>query len=513
MGMDTDQELLTKLKFRRQFLIGPTEYSPNKYWKTEKLYHGLVLSIHTDLNFFSGVRNGCKITLIGIAVDCTSPYKNAPEIISSILESCGDILSVITASKPLAGRWVILFQDKENSFLFTDPCGLRQVYYYTDNEHLWYASQPTLINQVTKLPLTSDESILRFKNSMQFKQKESAWIGDKTAYENCFHLMPNHYLDLNDCCQVRFFPNEPIATSQNENELIPETAQYLQNIILGLDHKFNIRICLTAGFDSRLLLAASVDISDSVIYSTDTLGIMDGYCDDIYIPKRLARKFNLHHEVINSATNPPSWFSRLLAKNVHLARTSPLLRKTKSIYSAISDNGVDYILINGNVTELVRIHERAVNYEPFIDDETRRINLNPLLNFYDYNSAYINREIEKWVKTFDISAIDGITVFDMFYWEQRMSKWGALFPAELDIAKESISPFNCRLLLETCFKVPREQRIAPEIPFFRGVIKQLWPEILSEPINPGPRGWGLLKQNIRRRLPAGMVKVIQKMIK
>lgn len=503
-------EYLKKLKFRRQFLVGPNKYVPNIFWNNQKLSHGFILSIHQDLTYLSKEKDGHRITLIGVAVDCENPYKTDAEITTSLLKSFDDINSVIRASKPLAGRWVLICQDAENTFIFTDPCGLRQVYYHSNRKNSWCASQPTLINQVKDLAITSEKSILNLKNSAWFKKKESAWVGDKTIYENCFHLMPNHYLNLDDGTQVRFFPKEPIPAIENENKLIVKVAMYLKNIILGLDYKFPIKICLTAGFDSRLLLAASVDISDRVLYSTDKLGVLNKYYDDIYIPKELGQKFNLNHEIIDSTKNPPSWFSQILTQNVSLARTSPFLRKTKAIYSKLANNDTEYILINGNVAEMVRINEPIVNYESSYDAEASPTNLEPLLNFYGYKNIYVNQEIVRWIETLDISAISEVTVFDMFHWENRMGNWGALFPAELDIAAESISPLNCRLLLETCFKVPRTQRMAPEFIFFKGVIKQLWPEVLSEPVNPGPRGWGLLKKNLKKKIPISTVKFIQK---
>lgn len=93
--MTENTEFLQRLKFRRQFLIGPEKHVLNKYWEIEKLNHGLVLSIHKDLDYFSKEKNGSRITLIGIAVDCTKPYKKVSKIISDLLDHFDNIDKVI----------------------------------------------------------------------------------------------------------------------------------------------------------------------------------------------------------------------------------------------------------------------------------------------------------------------------------------------------------------------------------------------------------------------------------
>lgn len=50
--LEEKTEFLDKIKFRRQFLLGPNSYQPNKHWQVQKLGHSLFLSVHEDLNFF-----------------------------------------------------------------------------------------------------------------------------------------------------------------------------------------------------------------------------------------------------------------------------------------------------------------------------------------------------------------------------------------------------------------------------------------------------------------------------
>ena len=508
-NIEPETGFLKRLKFRRQFLIGPDQYLPNEFWLSKKINHNLFLSIHKDLDFYTETRNERRITLIGIAVDCTSPFKPGSKIVNTLLDRFHDISSVIHASKPLAGRWALICQDADNTFVFNDPCGMRQVY-YTSGKNSWLASQPTLINQVEDLVTTSNKSILSYRNSTFFKKKESPWIGNKTVYDNCLHLMPNHYLDFNSCSQVRFFPKNHIPVSSDVDELCKKAATYLKNIMEGFGSQSKLKIGFSAGFDSRLLLAASVDIADNIQFRTYDLGgrLHKDY-DDIYIPKKLARNLELHHAILDTDITLPDWFVDILSENVLEARTSPLLPKIKSIYKELADKNPDTPLLGGNVTEIVRVHEIRLKKEASYNNSRSR---GPEFIFkYSGENDFIKNEIETWLNSFDISLIEEATIFDMFYWEQRMGNWGALFPTEFDIAAESANPFNCRLLLQTCFKVPREQRIGAEYTFFINMIKKLWPETLSEPINPGPKGFGLFKKILRENLPSNIVNTLRKL--
>lgn len=79
-----------------------------------------------------------------------------------------------------------------------------------------------------------------------------------------------------------------------------------------------------------------------------------------------------------------------------------------------------------------------------------------------------------------------VKLLDLFEWEQGHGGWLAATQLEFDIAwREIITPYNCRALLLALLAVPERFRQAPNYPLFRMLIKELWPEALCEPINPG----------------------------
>lgn len=508
-------DFLNRLKFRRQFLLGPIAYIPNAYWDRVELKNSLILSIHKDLSHFSVEHDDKKLTLIGTAIDCTDPKKLPPEITASLIKPDSDIYSIIEASGPIAGRWVIIFQDGEDTYIFTDLCGQRKVYYTSSNTDSWVASQPNLINKVHPLEPVDIKEIHSFRRTEKFIERGSRWYGNKTELKNCYHIVPNHFLDLKSDRLIRFFPSsdKPIFTSQNTERIAEEAAEYLKNILNGINNQFTPRMPLTSGFDTRLLLAASVDFADKVSFYVDRRGILKSHHNDIYVPRNLSKKLNLNLNIVDGKKPIPDWFTTIVKENIYGARHIKTKYFLRIAYEKLIEGDTDHLLINGNIIEIVRVMEKMNKYDELIREDGTTSNAHSLMKYTGYKSEFLENELRQWESTIDTSPIDEAKLIDMFYWEQEMGNWMALNTAEVEIATDVISPFNCRLLIETCLKAPREKRMAPDYPFFKLIMQQLWPDVLSEPINPGAKGFGLIKEKLRENLPDKMVSTLLKIIR
>lgn len=507
-------EYLDKLKFRRQFLLGPSAYAPNEYWEQITLNQNFILSIHEDLSHFIIELNNKKLIFLGTAIDCTDPAKSPSEIAESLLKSNSDIYTVIEASRPIAGRWVIIFQDKNQSYLFTDPCGQRKVYYTTGDTDSWYGSQPNLINEVHSLEPTDIEELRSFRRTERFIYRDAKWYGNKTGFRACYHVVPNHFLDLKVNHLTRFFPSrqKPISTSHNTEGLALKAAGYLKNILNGINNQFTPRMPLTSGFDTRLLLAASVDFAKEVSFYVDRRGVIKSHHDEIYVPRNLARKLNLNFNIVDGKKPIPDWFKKLVKENIYGIRLKNPRYFLRIAYDKIVQDDMDHILVNGNIIEIVRITQQRNKFDELIHEDGITSNAHSLMKYPGYKSEFLENELRLWESSIDTSSIDEAKLIDMFYWEQEMGNWMALNTAEVEIATDVISPFNCRLLIETCLKVPREHRMTPDYPFFKLMLQHLWSEVLSEPINPGPKGFGLVKKKMRENMPDSLIQTFRKLI-
>lgn len=455
---------LERLEFRRQFLLGPEPFMPNKYWTQVPMLHGLHLSIHLDLPYVTAVDGTRLLTLIGLAVDPYHLKRKEKEILLALADHASTVDTLIAATAPLGGRWVIILQDPGGTWLFTDPCGFRQVFYTSDGEYPWCASQPELIKASLGLELNPDEALQKFITSPEFLQKESPWVGTQTRYQNCFHLLPNHYLDAGTLEQKRFYPLRTLPKKGKE-EILDTASFLLRGLLTAIAKNHRAVLALTAGWDSRVLLAASREVCSELEYYVDRKGTLARNHPDVVIPEKLAKRLKLHFEVKDSRIDPPAWFTGILEKNVSGAR---LLPKTRMIYNKYL--GCEQRLnINGNGGEICRNYYDKYPASLFGENE-----LVPSMLL----------ELRDWKEKLEGEMGDGYHILDLLYWEQRLGGWGAQFPAEQDVIVEELSPFNCRLLIETLLSSPRAERAAPHYPLFRDLIKKMWGDTLVFPINP-----------------------------
>lgn len=461
---------LDRLLFRRQFVLGPTPFAPSPRWSCRSLRHGLVLSSHPDLQVFSESLDGATITLMGFALDPINPARTEPDIVRSLSKDASDISKLIALTKPLAGRWAVIYQNPAGTYLFTDPCGFRAVFYHRDGRDLWCGSQPEIIRANCRLRWNTDEKLLQFLMSPASGRGESAWVGAQTVYGDCLHLLPNHYLDVNRLEQIRFFPAGPLPILET-SAVVEVSRTMLEGILAGMVRRQSVLMAFTSGWDSRVLLAASRSVSSEVQYYVDRMGVLPGYHPDVRVPQRLAKRLGISFLVRDSADDMPGWFSSALSANVTGARMLP---KTRSICASLI-SGEERTVINGVGGEISRNDWDDCSLDPQAVT-TRDI----VRTFFRVDHPFLVQEADRWRQRLP-ELDDRVNALVLFFWEQRLGNWGAQYVAEQDIAVDTLHPFNCRLLIETMLSTPRRMRAAPSFSLFRQLIQAMWPEVMSVP--------------------------------
>lgn len=468
---------LDRLLFRRQFLLGPREFLPNQFWASFPLNQGYYLSTHIDLPCRVKKQGNDLMALIGLVFDPTNPTFDEDNILEMLFLEIGNFESLIKKTEALAGRWIIIYQDTENTYLFNDSFGFRSIYYHSDGTNLWCASQPELIRTQCDLRYSQDSDLLEYIHSSEFSKKESPLYGPKTIYQDCSHLLPNHYLNLKQNRSIRFYPSESSATLKTREMIVEESSELLKGIFSAITNRHTTALALTSGWDSRLMLAASREFQGKIQYFTDRKGILTENHPDVWVPDALAKKLGLKFEVRSSELELPGWFISLLSKNVTCARILP---KSRMVYSKYL--GQDQrVYLNGNGGEIFRnYYDKTCRYDPAKLDTKTIIGLMG----HDERPEFLVDEINTWMDNIQLPNHQKLNMLDFLYWEQRIGNWGVQFPSEQDIAVEEISPFNCRLLIGNLLSIPREDRAAPNYPLIRDIILRLWPEVLDFPINP-----------------------------
>jgi hypothetical protein len=304
----------------------------------------------------------------------------------------------------------------------------------------------------------------------QFSLSENCWIGNGTLYQDIYHLYPNHYLDLENCSFSRYWPNNNLEELSIE-KAAKNSSNMITRLIKAANYRHQIAQTLTAGWDTRVLLAASKSIKNNIYYYVHQFSNMDDEHEDISIPKELSLQHNLNLNVID-CTEYNVEFDKIINKNVSIIQSHTKKLQHYNYFSQFNNK----LIISGNASPLIK--EQLPNI-----DKINAINLARLLHWH--NSKHAVKEIRKWLEhSINYSKKYNINIEKLFYWEIRFGSWGPMFNSELDIAVEEFSPYNCRNLISTMLSVPMHYRTKPNVTIYSKIISNLWPELLNIPINP-----------------------------
>lgn len=376
----------------------------------------------------------------------------------------------------LTGRFVMIIHDGTGLVLFHDPCGLREVFHSTSAvAETWCASQSTRI--AGPLGFTADETGREFMASSYYTDHhEPWWPGPSTPYRHLRRLQPNHYLDLREREVCRFWPNRPLE--QIEPEVAAQTvAELLRSSIRAASMRFPLALPITAGMDSRTILAATRDIRNVYFYTALRQGL-DRHSADIRVPGRLLRRLGIEHHILDCPQTMSAEFARVYKANTMPAHDSagaiaegllaayPLLRTT----------------LSGHCGEIARDTFR-ISHTPAPDAAA----LSRLMGMGDNPMAI--HWFGDWLETVrPISDQFGYRVWDLFFWEQEHGSWAANGQSQWDLVHERFTPFNQRGVLETLLGTNPVFRQPPRYELHRRIMQILWKDILVEPFNPPQRG-------------------------
>lgn len=181
------------------------------------------------------------------------------------------------------------------------------------------------------------------------KDPEYWWPGRGSPFTGVEHLLPNHLLDLTRGTVHRYWPDRdlPLLPLNNAVEVVAGT---VRGIMASAATRFDLSISITAGVDSRLVLAASRDIANRVTYVTvRQLSMRDDH-PDIAVPAALLSRLGLRHEVIRVTPFVGPGFASAFRASTPLAH-SHYEADAAAIFSTY---GGSKVAVNGSVSEAIR---------------------------------------------------------------------------------------------------------------------------------------------------------------
>lgn len=466
---------MNNLKFRRQFLLTPIECKDLNEWQTERIAD-YFLYVHPDCGLIK-VSGNNDVFLVGYLLDPHYPQKNSASILKDFAQE-KDINNFHEILHKLIGRFVLIIKMEQEILFYNDACGLKTFYYTKKSGKLFAASQPLLIDKVLKLTKTA--SYDEYFNSDYVAKHIEHWLPSGiTLYKNVFHLTPNHYLLLSEYEQKRYWPNKKIQKIEYKEALF-QFVDLFKRIMITANNHMNLALSLTAGWDSRLILSSSKDFHQDVLYYTLKYRNMDAKHMDVKIPMSLSKSLNLNYCVLNCKKGITNEFSTVYKQNTDMSHVNDWGLIAYGLFSTYPQKKV---AVKGNCSEIGR--GRKVYYPNERNEKilSENIFLQPEKGWEKMH--FIRQRVKEWFdETKSEEVNNGYNLADLFYWEHRMGSWQAQSQLEWDIAQEVFSPFNSRELLDLMLAIDKSYRNASRPLLYKDAIKILWPEVLSEPINP-----------------------------
>lgn len=475
---------MNKTKFfrRRQFILSPEDYY-YEGWKKYTVAERYCLSVHPDLSV-SQVRHETKsITLLGNLIDPEKIGQSQTLILNDICKKASNLIQIINSFEIMSGRFVAVIEMQNHIHVFNDACGLMQVVYCTDNKgKMWCASQAESLAEQLKFHV--DEEVIEFINSPIIPvNKSELWMpNNRTYYKEILHLLPNHYLDFDSGRSLRFWPTKDCICPISVKEGVQIASSILKNSIHEACNRFDLKMSISAGIDSRMTLAATKEVKQKITYFTHAPGIENNRENqrilapniplvDVKVPAQLLSRLDIPHLVLKQKVMDDV-FRKYYESSATFARET----KGHNAYNVFHYLGSEVNVLNSNTAETTQckywLPKSHINGE----------GLAIATGLY-HPMAF--REFDNWIKgAKDACESSGLNMLSLFHWEQRAGRWVAASFCEYDIAHDSFTPYNNRYLNKILLGISERYRRNGIWYISLEIIKSLWPDVLSAPVNP-----------------------------
>ena len=283
-------------------------------------------------------------------------------------------------------------------------------------------------------------------------------------------ILPNHYLDLHEWQTIRHWPSRPLDEVASVEAAVGEIASIVKRNIAAIVATTPTYLLLTAGQDSRMLLACARGFAGRLesftLEAGDRAAAID--CDTA---QRIARRFGVRHRVVpmEEATEADleEWMFRIgySTGEVRGWQGATMLKRLTGGHALLLGSGGElargYFWQPDDTPNTVISPERLIGYclcppEPALVARAR-----------------------SWLDA--VPAVDALQTLDMFFIEQDMGCWGGVFPyADCDPGFE-VFPMNHRRVVELMLTLPATYRRAGLLQ--QHIICREWPELLRWPFN------------------------------
>lgn len=291
-------------------------------------------------------------------------------------------------------------------------------------------------------------------------------------------LLPNHVLDLGSWRMRRTWPAASYVQDIDPREVTPRVQRNVRRTLEAVRSAVPLQMPLTAGIDSRLLLACARDMLDDTLFFTADLGDENGW-QDVAAARHIAARFGLRHRVF------PWKRARRADRRAWAVRTGGETGEIRGWRSSrtLGMQEAGRASITGFVGELARSYwwQRFTPHTVVTPDFILGRCVAPRLPEFQ-------RRAEQWLA--GLPPLNAIAVAEVLYLEQRGACWaGVVEYGELGDSALRLPPLGQASLVRDLLRLPEAYRRARRVHL--DIIESAWPELLDFPFNqeyPVPHG-------------------------
>lgn len=361
----------------------------------------------------------------------------------------------------LSGRWVAIIVSDDTQRVYMDVLASQSTIYQQQTRRL--ASTPALIDAKADLLLTSKQLV---NNHLWYPAGCTAYAGVK-------RLLANHYLCLKRFQAVRHWPleNTAIPVSEQWHSNVPKVANIMQQQLLACAKQMPLRIGLTAGMESRVMLACSREVDPAPLFWTRSDKTESQY-QDTKTASVLAKRFNLAHTILafKSMFNcNQAEIDRFMANTGYCVGGSPL--KSHKLIDSVGP----CFAFTGIGGEIARAY-----YYPAEDNDSKILKAQQLLQLAGLPA------LPQFIAAMQvyIAGLPNLVWHQqlaLFYLENRVSAFGAVHRYGYQSGIVLLSPFSHRYIVQTMLSMPLEAQRQGQL--HRALIQHCWPELNTVAFN------------------------------
>ncbi|MBD2448763.1 hypothetical protein H6G76_16705 [Nostoc sp. FACHB-152] len=448
-----------------QFILCQSENYIPENWNLRRSGSWL-LGFHSDLPVIEILASDSSLIgwLLGYAIDTNGLLLNKSLQIPVFPNDNNDASQLESSLYDFGGRFLAIFLTKNISRVYLDPLASLSA--------VFCAHEQIVASSTALIPYSEDcQDNYELIKILDIPNKNNWYPFGLTPRHSVERLLPNHFLNLNNWQSTRHWHINQITTVQNKDikHSISEIASIAQNNIKALVQNSPVYLALTAGRDSRMLLACAREHLQNIELFTvkipDQKGIQD--CE---LASQIAKTYKLNHRILELEEATEAELNEWLYRtgNCVAGRT---WRNVRTLKQLDPQRG----LLLGMAGEI----GRAI-YWSASDTESTQIAPDRLLNILELPvHPYLEERGYQWLNS--LGTNNAFSILDLLFIEQRLGCWAGPQQYGHITSAFRIFPLCHRKIIELMLSLPPNYKRSTMM--VNDLINNLYPELLRFPFN------------------------------